>query len=100
MHFVERTRTWWHIPLICKFIDMEKQNIAVAPEIAQKIIDMQVQHDLPINIIIGEEIGGLQLLTFEYHKIDYSAFAWMMSATIKKLVTETVADDMDDDDLV
>lgn len=45
---------------------MKQQEIAVLPEIAQKIVDLQMEHDLPISIALGGKTNSLQIVTLEY----------------------------------
>lgn len=45
---------------------MKQQEIAVLPEIAQKIVDLQMEHELPIGIALGGKTNSLQIVTLEY----------------------------------
>ena len=58
---------------------MEKKKYLVQPMVAAYIMDLQLQHALPVNIIIGEMVRGLKSVTFEYELIDYHIIAWLIN---------------------
>ena len=58
---------------------MEKKECLVQPKIAARIMDLQLQHALPVNIIVGEVIEGLKKMTFEYELIDHYAVSWLLN---------------------
>lgn len=57
---------------------MERKVYYVQPKIATKIVELQVEHALPVNIIVGECVGNLTSITFEYELIDYHIMAWLV----------------------
>ena len=58
---------------------MERKIYYVQPKIATKIVELQVEHALPVNIIVGECVGNLTSITFEYERIDYYIMAWLVN---------------------
>ncbi len=68
------------------------------PKIASRIMELQMEHALPVNIIVGEVIEGLKMVTFEYELIDYHLVQWLMNKGIQYytgLPTEEILDDND-----
>lgn len=57
---------------------MESKQYYVQPKIASKIVELQTDHSLPVNIIVGETVNGMKPITFEYEKIDYHLVAWLV----------------------
>ncbi len=58
---------------------MEKKEYYVQPNIAAKIVELNQEHALPVNIIVGECLGNLTQITFEYELIDYHIVAWLVN---------------------
>ena len=58
---------------------MEKKEYYVQPNIAAKIVELNHEHALPVNIIVGECVGNLTQITFEYELIDYHIVAWLVN---------------------
>lgn len=58
---------------------MEKNEYYVLPKIAAKIVELNQEHALPVNIIVGECVGNLTQITFEYELIDYHIVAWLVN---------------------
>lgn len=58
---------------------METKECLMQPKIASKIIELHEEHSLPVKIIVGEMIHGMQKLTFEYELIDYYLVAWLIN---------------------
>ena len=58
---------------------MERKQYYAQPKIVSKIVELQLQHSLPVNIIVGECVGNLTSITFEYEKIDYHIMAWLVN---------------------
>lgn len=59
---------------------MITEEIAVFPKIAQRILDLQAEYNLPIDITLGETTDSLRLVTFEYeYKEDYHLYAWIVN---------------------
>lgn len=62
---------------------MERIQRLAQPKIVEKMVEMQVEHDLPVEIIIGEEKDGLIDIICEYELIDYYAYAWLLNKAIQ-----------------
>ena len=58
---------------------MEKKEYYVQPKIAAKIVELNQEHALPVNIIVGECLGNLTQITFEDELIDYHIVAWLVN---------------------
>ena len=58
---------------------MERKDFYVQPKIAAKIVELQGEHTLPVNIIVGELVDGLKPVTFEYELIDHNLVAWLVN---------------------
>ena len=58
---------------------MEKKEYYVQPKIAAKIVELNQEDALPVNITIGECVGSLTQITFEYELIDYHIVAWLVN---------------------
>ena len=77
---------------------MEKKVYYVQPKIATKIVELQVEHALPVNIIVGECVGNLTSITFEYELIDYHLVAWLVNKGTQfytQLPAEEIVNDYD-----
>lgn len=74
---------------------MKKRNMTVISGIAQMMIDLQVKHSLPINIIVGDcmtDFNGCvqQNLLLEYEEEDFHGFAWLVDKAVIKYVNEVI----------
>lgn len=58
---------------------MEKKEYYVQPKIADKIVELNQEHALPVNIIVGECVNHLISITFEYELIDYHIVKWLVN---------------------
>ena len=58
---------------------MESKQYYVQQKIAAKIVELNQEHALPVNIIVGECLGNLTQITFEYELIDYHIVAWLVN---------------------
>lgn len=59
---------------------MITEETAVFPKIAQRILDLQAEFNLPIHITLGETTDSLRVVTFEYEYIeDYHLYAWIVN---------------------
>jgi hypothetical protein len=76
---------------------MERKIYYVQPKIATKIVELQVEHALPVNIIVGECVGNLTSITFEYELIDYYIMAWLVNKGTQ-FYTELPAEEILKDD--
>ena len=76
---------------------MERKIYYVQPKIATKIVELQVEHALPVNIIVGECVGNLTSITFAYELIDYYIMAWLVNKGTQ-FYTELPAEEILKDD--
>ena len=60
-------------------MEKEKKEVYVQPKIADKIVELNQEHALPVNIIVGECVNHLTSITFEYDLIDYHIVAWLVN---------------------
>jgi len=58
---------------------MERKEYFVQQKIAAKIVEMNQEHALPVNITVGECVGNLTSITFEYELIDKNVVAWLVN---------------------
>lgn len=78
---------------------MKTEEIAVLPKVAQRILDLQAEHNLPIEITIGKTTNSLRVVTFEYeYKEDYHLFAWIASRANNSYLREDVGIIDEDED--
>ena len=77
---------------------MEKKEFFVQPKIASKIVELCHEHALPVNIIVGEIVNGMQRLTFEHEPIDYHIVAWLVKKGTSFYVTLPAEEIIDDND--
>ncbi len=66
---------------------MKNEKIIVIADIAQLMIDLQMEHSLPVNIIVGDSEKDChgdeqQVILCEYEEVDYNAYAWLMSRAV------------------
>ena len=76
---------------------MERKVYYVPPKIATKIVELQVEHALPVNITVGECLGNLTSVTFEYELIDFHITAWLVNKGTQ-FYTELPAEEILKDD--
>ncbi len=62
---------------------METTERLAQQKIVDKIVELQMQHALPVNITIGKEIEGLRQIIFEYEMIDYYAVQWLINKSVQ-----------------
>lgn len=77
---------------------MERKEYLVQPRIAAYIMELQLQHALPVNIIVGEMVDGLKSVTFEYELIDWHLVSWLINKGNQYytgLPAEVIMDDND-----
>ena len=77
---------------------MERKETLVQPKIAAKIVELQAEHNLPVNITIREGSKGMKFVVFEFDLIDYNAFAWLVNkgtAYYTGLPAEEIIEDYD-----
>ena len=58
---------------------METTERYAQKKIIDKMMDLQLQHNLPVNIIVGKEMEDLQQVIFEYELIDYYIVQWLIN---------------------
>ena len=58
---------------------METTERYAQKKIVEKIMELQMQHALPVNIIVGKEMEDLQQVIFEYELIDYYIVQWLIN---------------------
>ena len=78
--------------------DMERKEYYVQPKIAAKIVELSQEHALTVNIIVGESVGNLTSITFEYDLIDYHIVAWLVNKGTQfytQLPAEEILEDND-----
>ncbi len=79
-------------------INMETSTINVHPKAAAHIMDMQMKHDLPIELHWKKnpEDGSVDM-TFKYELVDYGAYTWLVNKSVNlaaaELTGEVKADD-------
>ena len=77
---------------------MEIKEFYVQPKIADKIVELCQEHNLPVNIIIGVLVDGMKPVTFEYELIDYNLVAWLVNKGTQfytQLPAEEIVNDYD-----
>ena len=77
---------------------MERKEFFVQPRIAAKIVELCHEHALPVNIVVGEVVDGMQLLTFEHELIDYHLVAWLVNKGTNFYVTLPEEEILNDND--
>ena len=78
--------------------DMERKEYYAQPKITAKIVELSQEHALPVNIIVGESVGNLTSITFEYDLIDYHIVAWLVNKGTQfytQLPAEEILEDND-----
>ena len=77
---------------------MERKQYHVQPKIADKIVELSEEHNLPVNIIVGVLVDGMKPVTFEYELIDYYLVAWLVNRSTQfytQLPAEEILKDYD-----
>ena len=60
--------------------------MATPPKVARWMVEMQMEHALPINITIGEHQADFKLVTLRYKKEDEKAFLWMIEKCLGQYI--------------
>ena len=76
---------------------MEKKEMSTQPKVAAKMVELQMEHNLPVNIIIGKMNDGLKEVALEYDLIDYYAMAWIVNKAVE-WYSKLPLEEMDDND--
>lgn len=75
---------------------MITEEIAVFPEIAQRIVDLQAEYNLPINVTVGGTTDSCKILTLEYeHLEDVHLKAWIINRATNSFLREQGVTDED-----
>lgn len=65
---------------------METTSRMVQPKVLEKMMELQVQHDLPVHFTVGDEEDGLVQVLFEYELIDYYVVAWLLNKGVQNFL--------------
>ncbi len=76
---------------------MEKKEMSTQPKVAAKMVELQMEHNLPVNITIGKMNDGLKEVALEYDLIDYYAMAWIVNKAVE-WYSKLPLEEMDDHD--
>lgn len=60
------------------------RDIAVPPVVADMMIEMQVRHSLPLELILKEKVNDLQVVVFKYSVEDEYLLDWVTCKCIDK----------------
>lgn len=60
------------------------RDIAVPPVVADMMIEMQVRHSLPLELILKEKVSDLQVVVFKYSVEDEYLVDWVTCKCIDK----------------
>lgn len=63
-----------------------KKVMATQPKIASWMVEMQMDHNLPIEITIGEKEDELQAITLNFDEEDENAVHWMVDKYVNRFV--------------
>lgn len=58
--------------------NLVSRDIAVLPVIANKMVEMQIKHALPLEVILVEKVGKLQTVLFKYSVEDEYMVDWIV----------------------
>lgn len=77
---------------------METSSINVHPKVAAYIIDMQMEHDLPIELHWKKNPkDGYVDMTLSYELVDYGAYTWLINKSINVVSAEMTREAKADD---
>lgn len=60
------------------------RDIAVPPVVTDMMIEMQVRHSLPLELILKEKVNDLQVVVFKYSVEDEYLVDWVTCKCIDK----------------
>jgi len=63
-----------------------KKVMSAQPKIASWMVEMQMDHNLPIEITIGEKEDELQAITLNFDEEDENAVHWMVDKCVNRFV--------------
>lgn len=58
---------------------MEEKQIALKASMCNRLSQMVLDHNLPVNIVVGEKLTYLRTLTLSYHLRDELLIEWLIS---------------------
>ena len=64
-----------------------KKEIAVQPKIASWMVEMQMEHNLPIDIKVGENVQELKAVILLYEEEDEKAMHWLVDKCVNRFVS-------------
>ena len=64
-----------------------KKEMATQPKIASWMVEMQMEHSLPIEITIGDKLEELQVITLNYDEEDENAVHWLAYKCVNRFVS-------------
>ena len=68
---------------------METSNLNVHPKVAAYMIDMQMEHDLPIELQWKKKAeDGTVDMVLKYQLEDYGAFSWLVNKSVNQACAE------------
>lgn len=78
---------------------METTRISVHPRVAAYIIDMQMEHDLPVELHWSrtKNKDGEVSMVLMYELEDYNAFAWLLNKSVIMASIDITSDSCGDD---
>lgn len=77
---------------------METSTINVHPKVAAHIIDMQMEHDLPIELHWKKNPqDGYVDMTLKYELVDYGAYTWLINKSVNLAAAELTGEAQADD---
>jgi len=63
-----------------------KQELAVQPKIAAWMVEMQMEHSLPIDITVGSKIEELRTVTLFFEEEDENAVHWLVDKCVNRFI--------------
>lgn len=57
---------------------MEEKQIALKASLCNRLSLMVLDHNLPVNIVVGEKLSYLRTLTLSYHLRDELLIEWLI----------------------
>ena len=57
---------------------MEEKQIALKASLCNRLSHMVLDHNLPVNIVVGEKLSYLRTLTLSYHLRDELLIEWLI----------------------
>lgn len=57
---------------------MEEKQIALKASLCNRLSQMVLDHNLPVNIVVGEKLNYLRTVTLTYHLRDEMLVEWLI----------------------